>query len=205
MHRERRSTVQQQYGRQGQGLRPETNSSRVEAVNQGAPEVEVHHSGGFGIILWTGSSTKDNPVEKKSCGFLRDPGLDCFTFANNLGEFLLEVVFDRGYPSRKEFILKDELPVSLETKMETAELMWDQQIQQPNRFSMIKAACLGFSHFGVRVLPRSYYTDQSDTWGRSNSCSGRPKSSSWYSDSLQRQQRILHEGQYQTGRGGANL
>jgi hypothetical protein len=105
--------------------------SRVEAANQRAQEVEVHHGVGFGIIPWTGSSREDLPVEK-SFGFFWDPGLNCFTSANHVDEFLMEVVLDRRYPSRKEVRWKDELPGGLETKSETAELMWNKQMQQPH-------------------------------------------------------------------------
>jgi hypothetical protein len=105
--------------------------SRVEAANQRAPEVEVHHGFGFGIIPWTGSSRERLPVEK-SYGFFWDPGPNCFTFADLVGEFLLEVVLDRRYPRRKEVGWKDKLPGSMESMLKTAELMWNKQKQQPH-------------------------------------------------------------------------
>jgi hypothetical protein len=125
------------------GLSPA--DSRVEAANQRATEVEVHHGVGHVIIPWTGSSREDLPV-KKSFGFWWDPGLNCFTFADHLGKFLLEVVFDRRYPSRKEVGQKDELPSSSESKLETAELMWKKQMQQPHHLDE-KSSVLGIQPF----------------------------------------------------------
>jgi hypothetical protein len=103
--------------------------SRVKAASREA--LEVHHGVGFGIIPWTGSSREDHPLEKLF-GFLWDPGPDCFTSADHLGEFLLEVVLDRRYPIRKEVRWRDELPGSMESMLETAELMWKTPMHQPN-------------------------------------------------------------------------